>query len=42
VRSRKRPNAPAEAGVHAVTGAHLGNFAYRKGRLAKWEDLATA
>jgi len=42
VRSRKRPHAPAEAGVHAVTGAHLGNLAYRQGRLAKWEDLATA
>ena len=41
VRSRKRPNAPAEAGVHAATGAHLGNFAYRQGRLARWEDLNT-
>lgn len=37
VRSRQRPNCPAEAGVSAVTGAHLGNRAYRNGGLAKWE-----
>jgi predicted dehydrogenase len=39
VRSRKRPNAPAEAGVWAVTGAHLGNLAYRQQKLARWEEL---
>ena len=42
VRSRQRPNAPAEAGVIAVTGAHLGNFAYRQSRRARWEDLGVA
>ncbi|MBI4605373.1 MAG: Gfo/Idh/MocA family oxidoreductase [Planctomycetes bacterium] len=42
VRSRKKPNAPAEAGVIAVTGAHLGNLAYRAGRVARWEELARA
>jgi predicted dehydrogenase len=36
MRSRKRPNAPAEAGVSAVTGAHLGNVAYRTGQTAHW------
>lgn len=38
LRSREKPNAPAEAGVAAVTGAHLGNHAYRSGKLAKWGD----
>ncbi|HVR74730.1 MAG TPA: Gfo/Idh/MocA family oxidoreductase [Planctomycetota bacterium] len=39
VRSRRKPSAPAEAGVLAVTGAHLGNLAYRTGKVAKWVDL---
>lgn len=37
IRSRTKPNCPAEAGVSAVTGAHLGNRAFRSGGLAKWE-----
>ena len=37
VRSRAKPNCPAEAGVSAVTGAHLGNRAFRNGGLANWE-----
>ena len=37
IRSRKKPNCPAEAGVSAVTGAHLGNRAYRTNQLARWE-----
>jgi predicted dehydrogenase len=37
IRSRAKPNCPAEAGVSAVTGAHLGNRAFRSGGLAKWE-----
>lgn len=37
VRSRKEPNAPIEAGVHAATGAHLGNIAYREKKLARWK-----
>lgn len=36
VRSRKRPNAPAEAGVGAAAAAHLGNQAYRSGQVARW------
>ena len=36
VRSRKTPNAPAEAGVRAVEGAHLGNRAFRTGKVARW------
>jgi predicted dehydrogenase len=36
IRSRQRPNCPAEAGVAAVTGAHLGNMAYRTGQVAQW------
>jgi predicted dehydrogenase len=38
VRSRKRPNCPAEAGVSAASGAHLGNRAYREACLARWTD----
>ena len=37
VRSRAKTNAPAEAGVSAVTGAHLGNRAYRTGQVARWK-----
>ncbi len=36
VRSRQRPNAPAEAGVGAASAAHLGNRAYRSGEVAIW------
>jgi predicted dehydrogenase len=35
-RSRTKPNCPAEAGVAAVTGAHLGNIAYRTSQVAHW------
>lgn len=38
IRSRATPNAPVEAGVRAVLGAHLGNRAYREGVLARWQD----
>lgn len=37
IRSRTTPNSPAEAGVAAVTGAHLGNRAYREHKLAEWQ-----
>jgi len=40
VRSRKRPCAPAEAGVSAAAGAHLGNLAFRTGQVAHWKDAA--
>ncbi len=36
VRNREKPNTPAEAGVSAASGAHLGNIAYRTGRVARW------
>ena len=36
IRSRKRPNAPAEAGVTAVLAAHLANQAYRQGKVVNW------
>jgi predicted dehydrogenase len=36
VRSRNRPNAPAEAGVSAAAAAHLGNRAYRSEQVALW------
>jgi len=36
IRSRQRPNAPAEAGVSAASAAHLGNRAYRSGQVAEW------
>ena len=37
IRTRQRPNAPAEAGVRASAAAHLGNIAYRKGQVARWK-----
>jgi predicted dehydrogenase len=37
VRSRRKPNAPAEAGVHAAAAAHLANQALRSGQTAHWE-----
>ncbi len=36
VRSRNRPNAPAEAGVSAASAAHLANRALRAGQVAHW------
>ncbi len=36
IRSRQQPNCPAEAGVAAVTGAHLGNMAFRENKVAQW------
>lgn len=39
VRARKPAIAPAEAGVTAAAGAHLGNLAYREGRVAHWKEL---
>lgn len=38
MRSRKRPTAPAEAGVHSASAAHLANMALRSGQTAKWEN----
>jgi hypothetical protein len=38
VRCRKKPAAPAEAGVSAAASAHLGNEALRKGIVAKWPE----
>ena len=40
MRSRQKPCAPAEAGVAAAAGAHLGNIAYRTGQTARWKDAA--
>ncbi len=36
IRNRRRPNTPAEAGVHAASAAHLGNIALRRNRVAQW------
>ncbi len=36
VRSRSRPNCPAEAGVGSASAAHLGNRAFRSGQVAVW------
>jgi predicted dehydrogenase len=38
VRSRKRPNAPAEAGVSAAAAAHLANSALRGGQVTAWKE----
>jgi predicted dehydrogenase len=37
VRSRKKPNSPAEAGVRAAAAAHLANQALRSGQTAVWK-----
>jgi predicted dehydrogenase len=37
VRSRKKPSAPAEAGVGAAAAAHLANQALRTGQTAVWK-----
>jgi len=37
VRSRSRPNSPAETGVGAASAAQLGNQAYRTGQVATWK-----
>ncbi len=37
VRSRKAPNCPVEAGVSAASAAHLGNQAFRSGKVAEWK-----
>jgi predicted dehydrogenase len=37
VRSRKKPNCPAEAGVSAASAAHLANLSLRRDQIAKWE-----
>ena len=39
IRPRKTPNAPVEAGVSAVTPAHLGNQSYRTGQVAHWGSV---
>jgi predicted dehydrogenase len=36
-RSRKKPNAPAEAGVSSAAAAHLANRAFRDGQIARWQ-----
>jgi predicted dehydrogenase len=38
IRSRKKPIAPAEAGVSAAEAAHLANAALRSGGKAIWKD----
>ncbi len=38
MRSRAKPCAPAEAGVSAAAGAHLGNLAFRKAQMVRWKD----
>ena len=38
VRSRKTPNCPAEAGVSAAAAAHLGNQAFRSGKVTVWKE----
>ncbi|MGH9662195.1 MAG: Gfo/Idh/MocA family protein, partial [Bryobacteraceae bacterium] len=35
IRTRNRPNTPAEAGATAAAAAHLGNLAFRTGRVAR-------
>ena len=39
VRSREKPNTPAEEGVRACVAAHLGNLAFRTGQVARLENL---
>jgi len=42
IRSRKKPNCPAEAGVSAASAAHLANRALRSGNVARWKDVSVA
>jgi predicted dehydrogenase len=37
---RKKPTAPAEAGVSAASAAHLGNLAYRKNKVMEWDKMS--
>jgi predicted dehydrogenase len=37
IRSRRKPNCPAETGVSAAAAAHLGNLALRSGQVAHWK-----
>jgi hypothetical protein len=37
IRSRQKPAAPVEAGIHAAAAAHLANEALRGGRVASWK-----
>jgi len=37
MRSRNRPNADVEIGHNSMIACHLGNIAYRLGRLVKWD-----
>ena len=39
IRSRSKPNTPAEAGVRACVSAHLGNLAYRTGQVARIDQF---
>ncbi len=39
IRTRRRPNAPAEVGAASAAAAHLGNIAYRTAKVAKWADV---
>ena len=39
IRSRKKPNAPAEEGVRACVSAHMGNLAYRTGQVVRMENM---
>ena len=39
VRTRSRPNCPAEAGVGSASAAQLGNKAYRSGQAAVWAEV---
>ena len=37
IRSRKKPNAPAEAGVSSASAAHMANVALREQQVAQWQ-----
>ena len=39
IRSRKKPNAPVEAGVGSASATHMGNLAYLKGAVVHWDSL---
>ncbi|QDU45248.1 Inositol 2-dehydrogenase [Symmachiella dynata] len=38
IRTRKTPNAPAEAGVSAASAAHMANLALRGGKVQHWAE----
>jgi predicted dehydrogenase len=42
IRSRQKPNSPVETAIGSDSAAHLGNIAYREGKVARWDKDGVA